>query len=827
MFNLYFLSADVPLTKSFSLSQSGELLKSNYPNVFAFTSHQEQCETLKDIYKYVVAHGNANHCMIKGELTRDLVNESRAGATTSNSKTQFMLLDLDGAPYSTAEEFMNSIEELSTVSYVVQYSSSYGMNPDKKVKSLSCHIFVVLDEPVSAPTIKPWLQSLNLTNKTMRDSLSLTKTGANLHWPLDLTTCQNDKLIYIAPPILSKGVKCAVKDAERVQYVVKDDLTFPVAHFNNLNLESGKTETKKIINDLRKAAGYEPLRAQSKWVGEFEIQTKPGQALITGIKHDRGFVYFNFNGGDSWGYYHPEEDFTIIRNFKGELYYLTKEIIPDYYADCVAEQQLANTTPSEAGDILLAFRDYKTANYYNGTWNEATTTLELHRAKDKTQLADFMSSRGRELGDFAPVWEMEFRPQEDFIVDFETNRINTFVPSPLLRAEHVAPKDWRTACPIIYRTLLHAVSDNVDGEVLEHFLNWVAVICQYKIKTITAWVLTGTEGTGKGLIAEHILRNIFGHKYVAMSTAAVFSDGFNGWLENLLFCYIDEVQVSNQQHSAAVSATLRSWITEHTLPMRQMQTTKYDARSYVNFILSSNKPDPVVVEDHDRRYNFGVFQPKKLIITREEIFEGIPAELTAFTAYIMTRKADKQAASTIIRTQTRQNVIESSRSSLDDVGMSIKNGDIEKLWDVMPDLNMVAEIRGDDSSVASAYAELLKREIRLCIENRDHAVPYSQRYKAYDPRDGYTQVYSKLTRDELYVVFQYCVGNMPSTPNKFTSLLRHRGIATEVMKINGKAVHGFTVNWEINKDRLNEIALELAEPPKLKVVDTIKKARIA
>jgi hypothetical protein len=826
MFNLYFLSADVPLTKSFSLSQSGELIKSNYPNAYEFTSYQEQCESLKDVYKYVVAHGNENHCMIKGELNRDLVNESRAGSTTSEDLTWILVLDLDGAPHDTAEEFMNSIEALSTVSYVVQHSSSYGMSAHKG-KSLSCHIFVVLDAPVRAPTIKPWLQSLNLTNKTMRDSLSLTKTGANLHWPLDLTTCQNDKLIYIAPPILGKGVKCSIKPSERVQYVVKDSLTLSHTVFSGLNLEAGKTEAKKIINELRKAAGYETLRAQSKWVGEFEVQTKPGEATITGIKHDRGFVYFNINGGDSWGYYHPDEDFELIRNFKGELNYLTKELVPAYYKDCVAQQRLANTTPSESGDIPLAFRDYRTANYYNGTWNEGTTTLELHRAKDKTQLADFMTSRGLTMSDHAPVWEMEFKPQEEYIVDFDLNRINTFIPSEYLRAQHVAPKDWRKACPIIYRTLLHAVSDNVDGDILEHFLNWVAVICQYKLKTITAWVLTGTEGTGKGLIAEHILRMILGSKYVGMKTAAVFTDSFTGWIEPLLFCYIDEVQVSNQLQAAAVSSTLRTWITEHTLPVRHMQAASVDIRSYVNFILSSNKPDPVVVEENDRRYNFGIFQSKKLSITREEIFDGIPAELTAFTAYIMTRAASKQKASEIIRTQTRQNVIESSRSSLDDVGMSIKSGDLGKLWEVMPDLNMVAELRGPDSATASAFAELIKREIRFCSENRDEAVPYSQRYKAYNPRDGFTQVYSKLSRDELYIVFQYCVGNMPSTPNKFTSLLRHRGIATEVMKIGTKSAHGFVVNWEINKKQLNEIIAELDEKPKLKVVSSIKKAQVA
>jgi hypothetical protein len=41
------------------------------------------------------------------------------------------------------------------------------------------------------------------------------------------------------------------------------------------------------------------------------------------MKMERGFVYFNLNGGDSWAYYHPIDNPTFIRNFKGEPMYRT------------------------------------------------------------------------------------------------------------------------------------------------------------------------------------------------------------------------------------------------------------------------------------------------------------------------------------------------------------------------------------------------------------------------------------------------------------------------------------------------------------------------
>jgi len=62
--------------------------------------------------------------------------------------------------------------------------------------------------------------------------------------------------------------------------------------------------------------------------------------VITEMKVERGFVYFNLNGGDSWAYYHPENNPDYILNFKGEPAYLTKELLPDYW------QQLTNTGSS-------------------------------------------------------------------------------------------------------------------------------------------------------------------------------------------------------------------------------------------------------------------------------------------------------------------------------------------------------------------------------------------------------------------------------------------------------------------------------------------------
>ena len=55
---------------------------------------------------------------------------------------------------------------------------------------------------------------------------------------------------------------------------------------------------------------------------------------------------------------------------------------------------------------------------------------------------------------------------------------------------------------------------------------------------------------------------------------------------------------------------------------------------------------------------------------------------------------------------------------------------------------------------------------------------------------------SKLTRDELFVLFEYCHGNIPQSPNKFTRLLKHKGITTtKIRNAHGELAYGMHITW--------------------------------
>lgn len=492
---LFFLEASVPLTKSYTQTNSG-LVKTPYPFVWEFTSHEETANNLPQFEALLKAHAAEGRCLIKGALNRSLVSESRAGSTDSNSTTEWMVLDLDGLPETielaskggstivtplTVDLFLNELG-LGDVSYIIQWSASYGVENQR----IRAHIFMQLDKPYAAPLIKQWLIQKNHEVPLLRESMSLTKTGNSISWPLDISACQNDKLIYIAPPKL-KGIKDPMGKEPRIKFVKRkhDKLTLTATAINTT--EKNKQLTHTRIDELRDAQGLAKRKYTYKMVGSQEVMLKPDQAIVTETKTERGFVYFNLNGGDSWAYYHPENNPDYILNFKGEPAYLTKELLPEYWQE-ITSRGTASTHSN--GLTYLAFCDRKTGVYWRGTYDASVDRLDINIAKNETQLRHFAKQYGVAIGDFVPEWDLTFDPSDSVRVDVQNRTINRFQPtSYMLNASTKPPK---LVPRIISKVLNHALGN--DPAVTEHFLNWLAYIIQRRDRTRTAWVLHGTQG---------------------------------------------------------------------------------------------------------------------------------------------------------------------------------------------------------------------------------------------------------------------------------------------------------------------------------------------
>jgi hypothetical protein len=774
---IFFLSSTKPIIKAYELDRAGQLIKHNYPFIYEVTSHEEDPNTLNDLCTLMQRYAKKGSCLLKGNLARPLVMESRKGSTDSEEKTDWVCLDLDGIQnYQSVDLFLNAIG-CGDTDYVLQWSSSMSIENNAGFR---CHIFMQLAQPAHPQILKHWLIHLNLNTPALNAQLELTKTGNSLRWPLDITTCQNDKLLYIAPPQLGINIVDPFPGIKRISFIKSKNRTlnlpFPIPSRDTLRerMDTRITELR-ILNNLpkRKATKY-------KFTGIVEYMVNPDSGIITEMKSERGFTYFNINGGDSWAYYHPDDNPRFIFNFKGEPAYRTEDLLPEYWARI----QQANSTyaPNPKGITYLAFRDFQTSNYFNGWFDANTSQLSIAQAKNEAQLRQFMQQHGQTMGEFVPDWNLVWDPHNPTIVNTTKKQVNTYQPSVYFQSKPSSTKAKKLPVlpPTIAKVISHVLGH--DAPTIKHLLNWLAVIVQTKNKTGTAWVWHGTQGTGKGVLFHQILTPLFGEANVVSKRFEELASEFTGFMESKFLVFIDEIEAGNSLYHSKISAKLKNLIVEPTISIRRMYTPAYMAINYANMIFASNKSSAVEISPDDRRYNVGPYQDQPIKLTATEIDDTIPTELKAFYDYLMQYPADADKARTPLISAARSTLIDISRTAVDTVADAILAGDLKFLWDHLP-------------AKASAISPL--QNIRY------------QPFRDLMIELVTTQV-KQLSREDLQVIMEWCVGNVPQSPHKFAAFIKHHRIhLTQVWK--GRNVRGITVIWQYNNQWLAQVKKEIKD----------------
>ena len=766
---LFFLSAAQPLTKTFKSDGT----KSDYPLVSRFTSHQELVSNSKEFFTVITDHAKKGHCLIKGELTRDLNHESRKDATHTDLFSEWICLDFDRHTAADIDDELTKLN-LGDVSYVLQYSSSHGLAANQG--TISAHVFIMLSDYVPAPSLKAWLMKLNLTH--FRDAIRLSRMKCTLSWPLDITTCQNDKLLYIAPPVFEKPGKDPLQ--LRITHRNKMFDKLPITRIESIHIAAMRIDERKKLNELRKLEGLPSRVAKTTWIGEIEVHNKPDEATVTGTKDCGEYIRLNLNGGDSWAYWHTKDNFELIHDFKSDTWFKTKELVPGYYRKLVSQQKTLNATPTDTGDLILAFRDKLTATYWNGLWNPAQQNLEIHVAKNETQLDHWLQSHGRTSGTFIPIWTIDYLPKEDWIVDEENHMINTFRFSDYMRLELPEKVKGYQAFPNIHGIIKHVLGEELeDNQISTHWYHWFAAIMQRKFKPTTAWVCHGVEGTGKGFLFNKIITPLLHRNNTISVGIGNLEDNFNDFMEKRLFVLVDEVDVDDFKEKGRMSAKLRSYITEPTMPVRRMRQSAIQLTNWVSFMFSSNRPHPVYIPESDRRYNVANYQSKKLMRPDDKIIES---ELKAFAEFLLAHQADQTIANSVINTEARQKMTSLGISSVADICQTLLKGDFDKLWISRPD-------------------DQLLRTVGVVNEVTNNAHAYNMLMQQFA-----TDWDTTITRDELFIIIRFHVGIISEAPGKFSKMLNHNGIELKQVRKNGRKTYGISVGkWEVSEAILLEV----------------------
>jgi len=754
-------SDDTPLSKTYQEIAPGTFAEESYPNVSKFNSIYRDVTTLREFYEFIVACAKEKMCLVKGVLDQALLNESRAGHTDPSAPTQWLCLDVDyTVTEQTPGEWLDALSpEFEGVSYIFQRSASMGIKCHEGWRG---HFFVLLESPQPPQVLKQWLIQRNLVCASLQTHIGLSASGGALTYPLDVTTCQNDKLIYIAPPKcigFTDPIEARFMLHERDHERVNLDLSTSYAATN-------QKAVKEMIAKLRKASGFEKKTLRTTRQGDVEILTNPDPMTVTGEKEARGFVYLNLNGGDSWAYYFPVDNPELLYNFKGEPAMYMRDVDQDILAKYKPTTEMS---ASVSGAEPFGFLNPVDDTYYRGFANRETQELEwLLPVGSKAKLKDFYTQHGVQLPKPWAVdeWHMEFDPTNEGAADFARQHVNTYK-----RTDYIL-NARTTDSAHIPPTIDHVLSSVcVDAETKAHFLNWLASIFQTRSKTNTAWIFQGVQGTGKGVLFTRILAPIIGKAYCHEMTMDRLDDDYNAYLTNNILLFIDEAKITDSKNGDRLLNRIKNLVTEPEQHIRGMRRNAVGLPNYSNIILASNYDEIIPMEVSDRRFNVAPRQEKSLQLDYDDLVR-IEGELPEFSNFLHSYKVDNQAVKKVLLSAARDQLIKLSETTVDAFFHAFNTGNLSYFTQYL------------DNSVKADLEGIRYHDYKLVVGRWIESAGTE----------------SNVSRTEMRTCYQFLQGNSISA-TKFSRMAAKYGHEMVPVRIDGQVTRGIRgVLWEISDE---------------------------
>ena len=766
---LTFLQAAVPLTKKYTKRSDGSYETKSYPLVSQVTSHVVELSGIDAFAVALREHASKGHCLHTGSLDQALANESRKGHHNKDEKRAWITLDLDGVDYPTIDEFIRDClpAAFHDVSYVTQHSPSSGIKTD----GLRVHVYFLLDRPDDMSVVCDWIKLANLVTEKLRNQVTLSSSKKVLSYPLDWIANKNGRVVYIAAP---ECVGFEDPVPERIQVVTKQ---YPELRFAFTAATPGeiKTEVQKRVNELRVAEGLKATRANLyEMRGENEVlrKSQTDRGRVHDCEADSDIIMrCNVDGGDSHAYFYYIKYPQLIRNHKGEPALYMEAIDPDYYEKVARPAAKALW---EKDSQPFVFRNLYDDKYYTGIRIGAAVSQQPNVIGSENKIEDYFQQHGG-LGVPDPIesWRLRFDPTLEEQWNPDKHVFNTWRMS-----EYMKNASAFTVSPpaVITKIIRHATGGN--DTTYAHFMNWLAYIYQNRTKTGTAWILHGVQGTGKGLLVDHVLGPIFGRDYVAKQQSRNLKAEFNGWMERAIIVNIDEFDIHDAGSDAgSVMQALKMWITDGQLPIRAMHKESRTTDNYSNFILTTNAKSALPVDDGDRRMNFGVRQEKRLEISPEEV-DAIEGELQTFAGYLLGYEVDKRAAHTCLENEAKVQAKALSKTSIEEFVDSTRLGDMQYFIDGTQE-------HTHDQALGGMYQEVLNRWIS-------------------DAKDS---GFSMVSAADLLIAYKViCSEDRGMKIEKFKKMLGHKNMPAKRLQLpSGGRIWGWKVTWDVDMETLRNI----------------------
>ena len=300
----------------------------------------------------------------------------------------------------------------------------------------------------------------------------------------------------------------------------------------------------------------------------------------------------------------------------------------------------------------------------------------------------------KNVTDLVPFKELVFNPFKPLIyVSSGIDYANLYIPTKFLsftptEKDMIDSIDWNK-----YKNI-KALFENVFKTIerMNYFANWLSYGFQTNKKSGTSIISKGTQGTGKGVIFEELIKYAIGERYVTILDNEALKSRFNGELENKLFILANEIKADFREGNT-IYERLKMYITDPTIRFEEKNIKARSIPNYFNIWFHSNNDVPLQIQGGDRRYTVFNTKNKKLTTVSSELgyehirfyIEEIRKERDSFIHDLMRLKYDMALATTPLSTTEKELIYESSMSKIEVMSDKLKSNDIYYFKDIIED----------------------------------------------------------------------------------------------------------------------------------------------
>lgn len=323
---------------------------------------------------------------------------------------------------------------------------------------------------------------------------------------------------------------------------------------------------------------------------------------------------------------------------------------------------------------------------------------------------------GSWLPNVIPEMELKLKFDSDLLIDRDRLVVNKYQAPRVLMVDPGESGAWKD-CPYwVGRFILHLLGD--DREMWEHFMKYLACIVQERVKLPVAFLIWGTQGTGKNLMFDEILCRIFGDDYCCTVDQRDLLTSFNAYILENVFLGIDELDVdfTEEGGDGPIEGLLKRYISDSKARSEDKFQRAKKIETYMNVIAFSNELAPLTIASDDRRWN--VCERQEVALDHVDWLpeKGIPGlitklrgEIAGFVAWLKAVEYDRDKLIRGLDNTARKRLVGMSKSTKQNFWEAIRDGDFD--WF---DFNVVSSSAkgGPDRC---GILEILKDDLRYGI----------------------------------------------------------------------------------------------------------------